>query len=152
MEHIFHMDEKDRKIIGILFEDSSLSSRQISRKTGMPVTTVHNRVRRLREEGVIKRYTIETDSRKLGKTFAALIHVSCNYDLLRSAKKDQHQLAAEIRRLPEVEHVDIVTGTSDLVVRARTRDVEDFDRFLFKRLQTIPGISGTRTFVIINEG
>ena len=32
MEHIFHMDEKDRKIIGILFEDSSLSSRQISRK------------------------------------------------------------------------------------------------------------------------
>ncbi len=145
------MDDKDRKIIGILREDSSLSSRQISRKTGMPVTTVHNRLRKLREDGIIKKYTVILDHRKLGRGFAALIHVSCSYDTLRSGRKDQHQLAAEIMRLPEVEHVDIVTGSTDLIIRVRTEDVESFDRFLFKKLQTMPGIADTKTFVVISE-
>jgi DNA-binding Lrp family transcriptional regulator len=146
------MDEKDRKIIDILTEDSSLSSRQISRKTGLPVTTVHNRLKKLREDGIIKRYTIELDHKKLGKTFAALVHVSCNYDVLRSEKSDQHKLAREISRLPGVEKVDIVTGSTDMIVRVRTSDVEEYDTFLFKRLQAIPGIEDTQTFVIINEG
>ncbi len=151
MEHMFYMDRKDEKILEILKADSSLTTRQISRKTLMPVTTVHNRIRKLREEGVITQYTVKVDHRKLGKTFTAILLVSCDYKVLRETGRNQHDLVKDMIKLPEVESADIVTGATDIVLRVRTRDVEAFDDFLFKKLQAIPGIEKTQSLVVINE-
>jgi len=148
---MFHMDKKDEKIIEMLKKDSSLSTRRIAAKTGMPVTTVHNRIKKLKAGGIIKAYTVLLDHKKTGKAFAAVIHVSCDYKALMREKKDQHMIADEIKALSEVEHVDIVTGPTDIIVKVRTRNVEAFDSFLFTKLQKIPGISETTTFVVISE-
>ncbi|MBN1896740.1 MAG: Lrp/AsnC family transcriptional regulator [Candidatus Aenigmarchaeota archaeon] len=145
------MDKKDEKILETLKADSSLTTRQISRKTLMPVTTVHNRIRKLREEGVIKQYTVKVDYRKLGKTFTAILLVSCDYKVLRETGRNQHDLVKEMMKLAEVESADIVTGATDIVLRVRTKDVEAFDEFLFRKLQTISGVEKTQSLVVINE-
>ncbi len=145
------MDEKDKHIIDTLTEDGSLTTREISKKTGVPITTVHKRIKKLKEQGIIKRFTIELDYKQLGKGFPVLILVCCDYKLLRELKKDQHKLAKEIQTLPEVECVDIVTGEIDLVVRIRVKDVEEFDAFLLKRFQKIAGIDRTKSLVVIHE-
>jgi len=55
------IDEKDIRILKVLLEDSRLSFRQIAKRTGLAVSTVVSRVRRLEESGIIKKYTVEID-------------------------------------------------------------------------------------------
>lgn len=145
------IDEKDLKVVEALKEDGSLTARGLSKKTKLPIATANNRVRKLKKNGVIKRFTIELDNLKIGKSFCALILVSVDYGLLREMKTDQHQLAKKISVLEEVEQVDVVTGVNDLVVRVRLTDVCAFDEFLLKKFQKIPGIDKTQSLVIIHE-
>lgn len=145
------LDDKDTKILELLKENSNFTTRQIARRIKIPITTIHNRIRRLKESGVIKKFTIDIDYTKIGKTFAAIIMVSVDYKLLRETQKGQHRLAKEINYLPEVEKVDIITGGTDFIVRVRVADVKAFDEFLLNKFQQIPGIDKTQTFVIIHE-
>lgn len=151
MEHMFSMDEKDKKIIDILKQDSSMTMRQISKKTKIPITTVHKRIQRLKQDSVIKKFTIEVDHKKTGNPFFVIILMSVDYSLLRKLGKNQHQLADEIKEFPEVERVDIVTGTIDMVIWVRVKNVEDFDNFLLKKFQNINGIDRTQSLVVIHE-
>ncbi len=145
------LDEKDIKILELLKEDSSLTTRQIAKKTLIPITTVHHRVKKLKAEKYIKKYTVNLDYKKLGKGFTAIILVSCDYKTLREAKRDQHKLAKEISIMKEVEKVDIVTGGTDMVVRVRVKDVEEYDSFLLKKFQRITGIDKTQSLIVIHE-
>ncbi len=145
------MDEKDELILAALKADGSLTTRQISKKTSIPITTVHKRILKLKESGIIKRFTVVVDNKKIGLDFAAIILVSCDYKALRELKKDQHQLAEEIRNMPEVESVDIVTGVIDMLVKVRMRNVEQFDSFLLRKMQKLPGVDRTQSLVVIAE-
>ena len=145
------LDEKDWKIIDVLFEHSDYTTRKIAKKTNLPQTTVHNRIRKLRELGVIEKFTIKLDPSKIGMTFPVQILVSVDYEKLKKQGKSQHDLARELKKLAEVERVDIVTGEIDMLVRARVKDVKDYDQFLLKKFQKIDGIKTTRSLVIIHE-
>ena len=150
-EKIKKLDDKDYKIIELLKEHSNCTSRQIAKKLLIPVTTAHHRARRLKQEGIIKKFTIDVDNKKIGRSFLSIILISCDYKLLRESKKDQHQLAKEIKKLPEVEKAYIVTGGTDIVAEVRTRDVEEFDTFLLKKLQKILGVDRTQSLIVIHE-
>lgn len=145
------IDEKDQKILEVLQEHGDYTTRQIAKKTLLPATTIHNRIRKLKQEKVIRKFTIDIDPIKLDKNFSAIILVSVDYRLLREHKKDQHQLAKEIRLLAEVEEVDIVTGATDMVVKVRVKDVQEYDHFLLKNFQHIIGIDRTQSLVVIHE-
>lgn len=146
-----NLDEKDIKILELLKQDSSMSTRQIAKKTLIPITTVHHRIRKLKAGKYIKNYTIDLDHKKIGKGFTAIILVSCDYKTLREAKKDQHKLAKQISKMTEVEKVDIVTGGTDMIVRVRVKDVEEYDTFLLKKFQNIAGIDKTQSLIVIHE-
>jgi len=77
--------------------------------------------------------------------------VSMDYKVLRELKKDQHQIAKQISLLPEVESVDVVTGGTDMVVKVRVKDVQEYDHFLLKKFQSLPGIDRTQSLVVIHE-
>lgn len=146
-----NLDEKDWKIIDILKEHSDYTTRKIAKKTNLPQTTVHNRIVKLRKEGIIEKFTIKLNHDKIGMTFPVQLLVSVDYELLKKQKKTQHDLAKEIKKMPNVERVDIVTGEFDLVVRARVKDVKEYDTFLLKKFQRIDGIAKTKSLVIIHE-
>lgn len=147
----YKLDKKDERIIEVLKEDSSLTTRQIAKKTRIPITTVHHRIRKLKDEGFIKKFTIELDPKKFDKKFTAIILVNCDYKSLRELKKDQHMLSKEIGFLPEVEKVDVVTGGTDIIIRVRVKDVEEFDSFLLKKFQKIAGVDKTQSLIVIHE-
>ena len=69
----FMLDNKDLAIIEVLKHNSNFSTQQISKKTGIPISTVHNRIRKLEKSGIIKEYTILLDNKKIGKPIAASI-------------------------------------------------------------------------------
>ena len=145
------LDEKDLKILGILQDHGDYTTRQVAKKTLLPITTIHNRIKKLRKEKYIKKFTVDLDYKKIDRGFSVLVLLSVDYKLLREMKKDQHQLAKELKILPEIEKVDVVTGGTDIVIRVRVKDVEEYDKFLLKKFQKIPGIDKTQSLVVIHE-
>ena len=70
------LSENDVKILSLLKKNAKLSSREISEKTSIPVTTVHNKIKKMEKEGVIKGYRAVLDKKKLGHHIHALIHIT----------------------------------------------------------------------------
>ena len=67
------LDAKDAKILGMLKEDSRASTQAIADALGMPRVTVHDRIKRLQERGVVRRFTVELGKEELGWSLHAFI-------------------------------------------------------------------------------
>ena len=115
------MDKKDEKILELLRENSKLTTHQISKKTLIPITTVHNRIKKLEKEGIIKRYTLELDNKKIGKTLAAFINIIVDYRLLKNIKMSQYDLTKKIKQNESVEEAAMVTGGTDIIIKVRVK-------------------------------
>lgn len=151
MEKYSIMDEKDEKILKLLKENSKLTTHQISKKHLIPVTTVHNRIKKLEKDGVIKRYTLELDNKKLGKTIAAYINITVDYKLLKEMKMSQQELMKKIKQDESVEEAAMVTGGTDILIKVRVKSMDELDNFVTRHLRNIEGIEKTQTMVVLNE-
>jgi len=146
------LDSKTGKnVLDILKFNSNLSIRQISKKAMIPSTTVYSRIQYLVKEGIIKDYTVNLDYKKLDKNFTSIIQLSADYDSLRDLDKNQNDLAKEILKFSEVESIDIVTGEIDMLIKVRVKDVEEYNKFLFEKLQKMKGVGKTTSLVVINN-
>ncbi|MGV8150504.1 MAG: Lrp/AsnC family transcriptional regulator [Candidatus Woesearchaeota archaeon] len=148
---VIKIDKKDEKIIEILKDHAEFTTRQISKKTLLPVTTVHNRIRKLRKDGIIRKYTVKLDNEKLGKNFVSYVLISVNLPILKQKHKTQLDLANELKKFYFVERADIVTGGTDIVAIVRVKDVKEFDDCLLNKLQLIEGIDRTQTLIVIHS-
>ncbi|MBW3015349.1 Lrp/AsnC family transcriptional regulator [Candidatus Woesearchaeota archaeon] len=148
---LYKLDEKDKKIIDILEKHSDFTTRQIAKKTLLPPTTIHNRIRRLKQEGIIKRFTVDLDYKKIDRGLVVYVLVSANLPLLKQKKKTQYDLAKELKKLYFVERVDIVAGGTDLIVIVRVKDVEEFDHVLLEKIQPIEGIDRTQSMIVLHS-
>ena len=151
MEYYSIMDKKDEKILNLLTENSNLTTHQLSKRLLIPITTIHNRIKKLQKEGIIKKYTVELDNKKLGKTVAAFIHITVDYRLLKQMKISQYDLAKKIKQHESVEEAAMVTGGTDIIIKIRVRSIDELDNFVTKHLRNIEGIEKTQTMVILNE-
>lgn len=146
------IDEKDLAILEILEAHAEYTIRQIAKKTLLPPTTVLHRIRKLKESGVIRRYTIETDSRKLGKVISAYVLISVDLKSLKEKGRTQYDVARELRKTGRFEKVDIVTGESaDIIVRLHSADMEDFNSVVLERIHGVYGVAKTTSMIIMSE-
>ena len=146
----YNMDDKDWKIIELLKQHGDYTTREIAKKTLLPHTTINNRIRKLKDEGIIKKFTIELDADKTGKGFVAYVLISANLHSLKQKNKTQYDLVKEVRNLPFIERADIVSGGTDIVSIIRVKDVKEFDEALLGKLQKIEGIEGTQSMIVIH--
>ncbi|VVC04470.1 putative HTH-type transcriptional regulator [Candidatus Bilamarchaeum dharawalense] len=138
---MFQLDEKDEAILDVLRENSSLSIGKIARKTGIPIATVHHRIKKLRAEGIIKKYTIIIDQVKLGKKMIA--HV-----LIKAMPKIDHiALLEKLMKHDQVEDGSAITGEFDLIIKVRVTDIDGLDYFVLKFLRTFDEISQTESMI-----
>ena len=145
------MDEKDEKIIKILQENAKLSTQEISKKTLIPITTVHNRIKRLEKDGIIKGYTVNLDNAKVGKGMTAYTLISIDYNVLKQAKMGQEELAKKLKSYDEVVELDLVTGSVDMIIKIRVRDMKEMDRFVTHTLRGHKGVGATQTLMVLHE-
>ena len=146
----YKLDDKDKKIVEVLKDFGDFTTRKISKKTLLPITTVHNRIKKLKKEGIIKKFTIELDYSKIDKGFMVYILVKVNLPLLKQKKKTQYDLAKEIRKFYFVERADIVSGGADIVAIIRVKNVEEFDKILLSKLQLVEGVDNTQSLIVIH--
>lgn len=144
-------DEKDYKILALLEENARLTTGEIAKELDIPQTTVHNRIKKMKQNKVIKRFTIDLNRKMIGRGLVAYILCTVSYHTARGQKINQFEVGQLIKRLPEVEEVSIVTGDLDMIVKVSMRDVDELNDFVIYKLRTIEGIEKTVTSVVLTE-
>ncbi|MEQ6247804.1 Lrp/AsnC family transcriptional regulator [Sulfitobacter sp. HNIBRBA3233] len=119
------IDETDRKILAVLQEDASQSLDEIARQVGASKTPVWNRIRKLRDAGVIGRHTVLLDPDALG--FEA-----CFFVLIRTSSHEAEWQARFLKALkdrPEVQEAHRLAGDIDYILKVRVENARAYDRF-----------------------
>jgi Lrp/AsnC family transcriptional regulator len=119
------LDEIDRKILAELQADSGQSLDEIARKVGSSKTPVWNRIRRLRETGVITRQTAILDAEALGLE-------ACFFVLIRTSEHEaewQRRFLDVLRRRPEVMEAHRLAGDIDYILKVRVKNARAYDTF-----------------------
>jgi Lrp/AsnC family leucine-responsive transcriptional regulator len=143
------LDDKDLEILRMIQEDCQLTSREIARKIGSPITTVFAKTKRMKQLGVIKEYRAILDSRKLDYGTTAFILASVSYGAKNNDKAPtQRDIAESIARFPEVQEVHIITGDWDLLIKLKGRDVDTVGKIVIDGLRLVKGIEKTLTCMV----
>jgi Lrp/AsnC family transcriptional regulator for asnA, asnC and gidA len=143
------IDEADGDILAILEKNAKARIAAIAKRTGMPASTVHHRIKRMEKDGVIAGWGIRKDYRKMGFGIKAHVLVFVDLASIKRMRKTQQHIADELGRIPGVENSEIVTGEADLMVTVRARDIDEFRRILLERIQSVEGITETKTMMVI---
>ncbi|MBU0953484.1 MAG: Lrp/AsnC family transcriptional regulator [Nanoarchaeota archaeon] len=144
------LDEKSQKILDLLQKNAKLTSRQISKKLLVPITTVHNRIKKMEKEGYIKGYVALIDHRKLGKEILSFILVTVRYYTADGDHISQEDLARTISRLPPVEEIYIVTGGTDIIIKVRVKNIDELNQFVIHDLRNIEGVENSQTMIVLS--
>ena len=119
------LDDLDRKILAELQADAEQSLDEIARKVGSSKTPVWNRIRRMREQGVILQQTALLDAESLGLE-------ACFFVLIRTSEHEadwQRKFLDVLRRRPEVLEAHRLAGDIDYVLKVRVRNARAYDTF-----------------------
>lgn len=119
------IDAVDRKILGELQRDASQSLDEIARKVGSSKTPVWNRIRKLREAGVIGRQTVILDPESLGLE-------ACFFVLVRTSAHEagwQGKFLEVLQARPEVLEAHRLAGEIDYILKVRVQNAKAYDAF-----------------------
>ncbi len=141
------LDKTDRKILALLQRDGRISNVDLSRKINLSPTPCLERVRRLERDGYIKGYVALADPAKLNANLSAFIQVL----LTSTSTKDLKSFNQQMLDLEEVESCHMVAGGFDYLIKIRCADMRHYQRFLGEKLASIPLISQTHTYVVIES-
>ena len=119
------IDETDRKILAAMQRDAGQSLDEIAKEVGSSKTPVWNRIRKLREAGVIGQQTVVLDAEALG--FEA-----CFFVLIRTSEHEAEWQARFLRALqdrPEAQEAHRLAGDIDYILKVRVENARAYDRF-----------------------
>ena len=136
------LDRLDRKLLALLTEDATLSYASLGESVGLSAPAVHERVKRLRRSGVLRRTVALVDAAALGKGLLAFVHV----DTVGWGKTQE---LLSISAFPEVEEIHSVAGDTCMLLKVRTRDPQALEALL-ARLYATPGVKATRSYVVLS--
>ncbi|MDK2983993.1 MAG: Lrp/AsnC family transcriptional regulator, regulator for asnA, asnC and gidA [Thermococcaceae archaeon] len=135
------LDEIDKSILRLLQEDGRMSYSEIARKIGIPESTVRLRVKKLIEEGVIRKFAALINPFKAGYNIVAFIAVDIEPNKVKRAVE-------ELSKLPEVDVLGIATGAHDVLMQVTVKDLQELENFLIEKLGKIEGIKSTETSIL----
>ena len=133
------MDSKDEKIIDVLKSNSRQSVREISSKTKIRPSTVHQRIQKMIDEGIIEKFTIKLNNKMMGEDFIVFM-------LVKGTTSDYIDNKTLINS--HVKEIFGVTGEYDLLIKLKFENVEEFHEFVLNFRKNKKEISSTLTMVV----
>jgi len=137
------LDEIDRNILRILQIDARTSYREIQNKLGISIGTIHNRIAKLKKNGVIEGYTLRLNNEKLGYKLSFLIRINCD-------GKFTEEILEDLKEIPEVCSIFHTTGEQSAALICRFKESEDVHTFI-RNLNQKEYITRTNSNMILKE-
>lgn len=138
------IDDVDRALIDALVADGRTSLTDLADHVNVSRSTVHARMQRLRDDGVISGFTATVDPAVLGLGVGALVFLDVE-------QHDWRGLRDELVALPGVEYLAMCAGRFDMVMIVRAESIAALRDVLLERIQRMPDVKSTETVLILDE-
>ena len=138
------MDSLDYKIMKFLMSNGRATWADLAANLGMSGPAIADRVRRLEEQGVIKGYTAILNPESVGYEMTAFISISIDQ------LEHRELFLTRVSELSEVQECHHVAGEDDYLLKVRCRGTKDLDRIISQELRRLPGVTKTRTTIVLN--
>lgn len=135
------LDEKDRAILDELIKDSRKTTKAIARELDIPRATVHDRIVRMEQKKLIRKYTAVPDYSQLGLGVTAFILVQFS----PQEGMSQRETAEEIADLRGIHEVHMISGEYDMLLKVRGAGMEEIGKLVIDKLREIKGVARTLT-------
>ena len=139
------LDDIDHKILSLLQKDARMPNAEIARQLKMAPSGILERLRRLKERGIIKAYMTHLDPKALDFGLLAFVFIKTN------EKRVKWDVGKIIAKIPEVLEVHDIAGEDCYVVKLRTKDTESLYRLLRDNFGSIDAIASTRTTIVLRS-
>jgi len=140
----FELDEMDRIILKSLRENSRMSLQEISRKSGISDATIQFRLKRMKANGVIERFTISANPAATGYVVTAIILVQTDGD-----RHDQTLM--DLARIPEITEVYGILGEYDLFLKIWSKSLEELNAIINDCIRSLDGIEDLHEIVVVER-
>lgn len=140
----FIMDEIDHQILDTLIENARTPFTDIAKKLNVSAGTIHVRVKKMEEEGIIRGSTLTVDYHKMGYSFIA--HIGVFLDKTNMTQK----VIEDLRAIPFVTIAYITAGKYNIFCKIRARNTNHAKEIIFK-IDEIPGVYRTETMISLEE-
>ena len=141
------MDAIDKKLLGLLQDDTKKTTKELSMVLNLSVTAVYERIKKLEREGVIRKYVALLDAKKVEKAFVVFCHIK----LVQHTRECVTTFEKEVVKLDEVLECFHVSGDYDYILKVNVADMEAYREFMVNKLTNLKFIGSTHSSFVIGS-
>ena len=141
------LDKKDKLILSLLQEDSTLSVKEISEKIGLTFTPTYERIKNLEKQGVVEKYVAILNREKLGIN----IVVYCNIRLKEQSQKTLKEFEDYISKYDEVQEIISLSGEYDYMLKILASDSNSYTKLTANITSNGPNIGQYHSSIVLAE-
>lgn len=141
----YEIDDVDLKILSHLMLDAKTPYTEIAKKVFVSGGTVHVRMKKLEELGVVKGTTLQLDYSKLG------FDVTCFLGIYLQRSSLYDLVVEKLKEIPEIVKIHYTTGNYNIFIKIHCRDTNHLREVLHDKIQKVEGIDRTETFISLDE-
>ena len=145
MDKNLEIDNVDLKILGLLSQDANMPYTEVAKKAFVSDGTVHVRMRKLKEMGVVKGAQLSLDYSKLGWDIVAFLGIYLDKSSLYS------EVSEDLKQIPEITGMHYTTGNYSIFAKIVCKDTNHLRNVLHDKIQKVKGIQRTETFISLEE-
>jgi Lrp/AsnC family transcriptional regulator, regulator for asnA, asnC and gidA len=145
MDKNLEIDNTDLKILSLLMQDANMPYTEIGKKIFVSGGTVHVRMKKMEQMGIVKGSQLVIDYTKLGWDISAFLGIYLEKSSLYA------EVAEQLMTIPEVVNIHYTTGIYSIFARIVCRDTNHLREILHDKIQKVQGIQRTETFISLEE-
>ncbi len=138
------LDAKDRRILALVQRDGKMSQALIAKHVGLSTAAVNERLKKLEQAGVIRRFAALVDPKAVGMQVTAFVEVFIEHP------RYEEPFIRRLLELDEVQECHHITGEFSLLLKVRVRDVESLQKLILHQLNSTEGVRQTRTVMVLS--
>ena len=139
------IDQVDMKILALLMTDAKMPYTEIGKKVFVSGGTVHVRMRKMEQMGIVKGSQLILDTAKMGWDISAFLGIYLDKSSLFE------EVALQIEQIPEVVNIHYTTGIYSMFAKILCKDTKHLREVLHDKIQKVSGIQRTETFISLEE-
>lgn len=139
------IDHIDKKILSILMRNAKKAYSEIAKEIHVSGGTVHVRMKKLEEMGIVKGFNLSIDHSKMGYDITAYLGIFLEKSSL------YNEVTEQLKQIPEIVGAHYTTGNYSIFARIVCKDTKHLLRILHDKIQKISGIQRTETFISLEE-
>ncbi|MEM6737390.1 MAG: winged helix-turn-helix transcriptional regulator [Bacteroidota bacterium] len=145
MSKNYEIDNIDLKILNILSEDAKMPYTEVAKKVFVSGGTVHVRMKKLEEMGVVKGTTLKIDYGKLG------YDITCFLGIYLEKSSLYDEVVSKLKEISEIATIRYTTGNYNIFCKIHCKDTQHLRDVLHDKIQKVDGIESTETFISLEE-